>query len=39
MVRGFRKIVIELPMSRNRIPGMDVYRNIVVSKLRALGWN
>ena len=38
MIRGFRKVVIDLPQSRNRIPGMDVYENIVISKLRASGW-
>ena len=38
MIRGFRKIVIDLPKSQNRIPGMDVYRNMVASKLRASGW-
>ena len=38
MIRGFRKVVIDLPQSRNRIPGMDVYENIVASKLRASGW-
>ena len=38
MIRGFRKIVIDLPSSRNRVAGMDVYQNMVASKLRASGW-
>ena len=38
MIRGFRKVVIDLPKSRNRIAGMDVYENMVASKLRASGW-
>lgn len=38
MIRGFRKVVIDLPQSRNRIASMDVYENIVASKLRASGW-
>ena len=39
MIRGFRKVVIDLPQSQNRIPGIDVYENIVASKLRASGWS
>ena len=38
MIRGFRKVVIDLPKSRNRIAGIDVYENMVASKLRASGW-
>ena len=38
MIRGFRKVVIDLPKSRNRVAGMDVYENMVASKLRASGW-
>lgn len=38
MIRGFRKIAIDLPKSRNSIPGLDVYENMVASKLRASGW-
>ena len=38
MIRGFRKVVIDLPQSRDRIPGMGVYEEMVASKLRASGW-
>ena len=38
MIRGFKKIVIDLPKSQGGVPGLDVYRNVVASKLRASGW-
>ena len=38
MIRGFKKVVIELPKSQGRVSSMDVYRNLVGSKLRASGW-
>lgn len=38
MIRGFKKVVIDLPKSQDRIAGMDVYEKIVASKLRASGW-
>ena len=38
MVRGFKKTVIDLPKSRDRVASMEIYRNMVESKLRASGW-
>lgn len=38
LVRGFKKVVINLPKQQNRVAGMEIYRNIVASKLRASGW-
>jgi len=38
LVRGFRKTVIDLLKQQNRIAGMDVYRNLVATKLKVSGW-
>lgn len=38
MIRGFRKVVIELPQSQNTLPSMEVYKNLVEPRLRASGW-
>ena len=38
LVRGFRKLVINLPKQSGRVAGIDVYRNFVEAKLRASGW-
>ena len=38
LVRGFRKIVIDLPKQSGRVVGIDGYRNLVAAKLRASGW-
>ena len=38
MMRGFRKIVIDLPKSQGRVVDMNIYRNQVISNLQASGW-
>ena len=38
LVRGFKKVVINLPKQRDRVAGIEIYRNMVAAKLRASGW-
>ena len=38
MIRVFKKVVIDLLKSQGKVASMDVYRNMVASKLRASGW-
>ena len=38
MVRGFKKIVIDLPKQRGRVASMDLYKDIVEAKLKVSGW-
>lgn len=38
LIRGFRKIAINLPKQRNKVASMDVYSNVVAAKLRTSGW-
>ena len=38
LVRGFKKIVIDLPKQRGMVASMDMYRNMVAAKLQVSGW-
>ncbi len=38
MVRGFKKIVIDLPKQCGKVASMDLYKNIVEAKLKVSGW-
>ena len=38
LVRGFKKVVVDLPKQSGRVAGMDIYRNMVAAKLRVSGW-
>ena len=38
LVRGFRKIAINLPKQSGRLAGIDMYKNLVAAKLRTSGW-
>ena len=38
LVRGFKKIVIDLPKQSGMVASMDMYRNMVAAKLQVSGW-
>ena len=38
LVRGFKKIAIDLPQQSGRVACMDMYRRFVAAKLQVSGW-
>ena len=38
MIRGWNKLILKISKEKNGLPSIDIYKNLVLTELRATGW-